>query len=173
MPELIAPTVRLHAAWLDAHEEWGPGAHEDGFGLTPADDIDSPAGFGAWVKRLLDQSDPGKALAMGRVPCRYWWIVEDGQVLGGIALRHGDSERVLRLGHIGYGIRPSARRRGLASWALSRVMDEARAFGLPRVLLVCSDDNTASVKTIERLSGVLERVHDTEHGTVRRYWLEL
>lgn len=25
MPELINPTVALHAAWLEAHKEWGPG----------------------------------------------------------------------------------------------------------------------------------------------------
>jgi hypothetical protein len=30
MPELIPPTVRLHAGWLEAHAEWGPGQHEDG-----------------------------------------------------------------------------------------------------------------------------------------------
>jgi hypothetical protein len=29
MPELIAPAVRLHAAGLEAHEEWGPGLHEE------------------------------------------------------------------------------------------------------------------------------------------------
>ena len=47
MPTLIAPTVRLHAAWLDAHTAWGPGRHEDGFGLLPTDEVHSPAGFAA------------------------------------------------------------------------------------------------------------------------------
>ncbi|MEU4715850.1 hypothetical protein AB0F73_19625 [Micromonospora purpureochromogenes] len=40
MPELIAPTVHLHAAWLEAHDEWGPGVHEDGFGLLPSDEVE-------------------------------------------------------------------------------------------------------------------------------------
>ena len=31
-PELIAPTERLHAAWLQGHAEWGAGLHEDEFG---------------------------------------------------------------------------------------------------------------------------------------------
>jgi predicted acetyltransferase len=52
------------------------------------------------------------------VHCRYWWIVEDGRVLGAIALRHELNERLIQLGHIGYGIQPSARWRGLATWAL-------------------------------------------------------
>jgi hypothetical protein len=49
MPELIAPTVRLHGAWLEAHAEWGQGPHEDGFGLCPSDEVHSPEGFAAWV----------------------------------------------------------------------------------------------------------------------------
>ncbi len=47
MPELIAPTARLHTAWLEAHAEWGPGVHEDGFGLLPSDEVDAPADFAA------------------------------------------------------------------------------------------------------------------------------
>ena len=58
--------------------------------------------------------------------CRYWWIVEDGRVLGAIALRHELNERLMQLGHIGYGIQPSARRRGLATWAPGPMLDEAR-----------------------------------------------
>jgi len=172
-PELVAPTACLHAEWLAAHEEWGPGAHEDGFGLSPSDDVESADGFATLVRRLLDQADPAKASAMGRVPCSYWWIVDDSQVLGGIALRHGPDERVERLGHIGYGIRPSARRRGLGTWALGRILEEARALDLEQVLLVCDENNTASAKTIERLGGVLEGVRETEHGRARRYWIAL
>ncbi len=173
MPDLIAPTVRLHAAWLEAHEEWGPGLHEDGFGLRPSDEVGSPAGFAAWVARLTDQSDPAKPAEAGRVHCTYRWIVEDDRVLGGIALRHELSEFVMRLGHIGYGIRPSARRRGLATWALGRMLGEARALGLARVLIVCEAGNVASARTIEHHGGVLEDAQGTANGTVRRYWIKL
>ncbi|MFG2100945.1 GNAT family N-acetyltransferase [Micromonospora echinaurantiaca] len=173
MPELIAPATRLHAAWLDAHAEWGPGQHEDGFGLDPSDDVTSPAGFAAWVARLLDQSDPAKPLDAGRVPCTYRWIVEHDRVLGGIALRHGSSDYVRWAGHIGYGIRPSARRRGLATWALGRMLAEARTLGLDRVLAVCAVDNAASARTIERCGGVLEGVGETRFGPARRYWIVL
>lgn len=171
--ELVAPDIGLHAAWLEAHREWGPGAHEDGLGLRPSDEVDSPAGFAAWVGRLDDDSDPAKSLAAGGEQGTYRWIVEDGRVLGGIALRHGTSDLVRRLGHIGYGIRPSARQRGLATWALGRMLDEARKLGLTRVLIVCAVGNTASVKTIESNGGVLEEVHETELEAVRRYWIEI
>ena len=50
MQELISPTNRLHTAWIEAHAEWGPGLHEDGFGLGPSDEVDSPAGFAVWLR---------------------------------------------------------------------------------------------------------------------------
>src|SRR5690349_15976892 len=71
MPELIAPAVRLHAAWLEAHAEWGPGLHEDGFGLHAHDEVASPAGFAAWVERLTAQSDATRPAEAGRVHCTY------------------------------------------------------------------------------------------------------
>ena len=80
---------------------------------------------------------------------------------------------MLRAGPIGYGIRPSARRRGLATWAMGRMLDEARGLGLDRVLAVCAVDNVASVKTIERCGGVFEAIRDTEFGPSRRYRIEL
>ena len=173
MPDLIAPTARLHTAWLEAHEEWGPGVHEDGFGLRPSDEVDSPTGFAAWVARLADQSDPAKPVEAGRVHCTYRWIVEGDQVLGGIALRHELHESGMQLGHIGYGIQPSARRRGLATWALGRMLDEARGLGLTRVLIVCEASNLASAKTIEHHGGVLGDVRDTGYGPMRRYWITI
>ncbi|OLR95073.1 GNAT family N-acetyltransferase [Actinokineospora bangkokensis] len=163
MLDLIAPTTRLHNAWLDAHAEWGPGLHEDGFGLAPTDEVESPARFAAWVARLADGSE--------QTTCR--WIVEDDQVLGGIALRHEFNDHVQWAGHIGFGIRPSARRRGLASWAVGRMLDEARGLGMDRVLVVCAANNVASAKTIERLGGVFEEIRDTELGPLRRYWITI
>ncbi|MBP0448760.1 GNAT family N-acetyltransferase [Kitasatospora sp. RG8] len=189
MPELIAPTVRLHAAWTRAHEEWGPGHHEDGFGLLPSDETASSEGFAAWVARLADASggpaqddqaqgdqaegDPAVRAASDRARCTYRWIVEGDEVLGGIALRHGNGDRVPEFGHIGYGIRPSARRRGLATWALGRMLEEARGLGLDRVLLTCAVGNTASARTITRHGGVFEGIRETRFGAVRRYWIEV
>lgn len=151
---LVEPSVDLYVAWREAHAEWGPGLHEDGFGLQATDDVESVKGFADWVARVR----------AGGGTCR--WIVEDGRVLGGIALRHELNERT---GHIGYGVRPSARGRGLATWALGEMLNEARDRGIGRVLLVCVADNEASARTIERNGGVLEEVRDS----VSRYWIDL
>ena len=170
MPERILPTTRLHAAFLECRDDWGPGLHEDGFGLGPADDVDSPAGFAIWVQQRIRLTHTAGEPCPEEMHGSPRWIVENGQVLGGIALRHKFNDVT---GHIGYGVRPSARRRGLASWALGEMLGEARALGLDRVLILCLADNVASAYTIERNGGVLEGIRNTEHGPVKRYWIAL
>jgi predicted acetyltransferase len=171
MAELILPTTELHAAFLECGADWGPGRHEDGFGIGPDDDVQSPEGFAAWVHKRVRLTHPAG------VPCppekhgSPRWIVEHGQILGGIVLRHIFDDRI---GSIGYGVRPSARRRGLASWALGEMLREARAvLNVDRVLIPCLADNIASARTIERNGGVLEGIRETEDGPVRRYWIDL
>lgn len=174
MPELIPPTVRLHDSWLDARDEWGRGVHQDGSGLHPEDRVDTAEGFAAWVDRLLREADTSIPPGAGRVHATYLWVVEGGDFLGAITLRHALNDFLLRAGgHIGYGIRPSARGRGLATWALGSVLPEARALGLARVLITCHDDNVASARTIEKNGGILEDVRETELGRTRRYWIAL
>ena len=174
MPELVAPSVRWHTSWLEAREEWGRGAHQDGSGLRPEDEVDSAAGFAAWVERLRRAGDPAVPPEEGKVHATHWWIVEDEEYLGAIALRHELNDFLLRAGgHIGYGIRPSARRRGLATWALRQVLDVPRTQRLERVLITCEDRNTASARVIESQGGVLEDVRATELGQTRRYWVAL
>ena len=106
--------------------------------------------------------------------CTYWWVVEPGEVLGAIALRHRLDDFLLRAGgHTGYGIRPAARHRGLANWALGRVLPVARDLGLDRVLITCAEEDTVSARVVERAGGELEDVRDSEPGRVRRYWVTL
>ena len=173
MLQLTSPTPRLHAAWSEAHAEWGDGSHEDGFGLRPSDDVVTPTGFASWLARLAAESDPARTTALGRHRCTYRWVVEDDRVLGGIVLRQGSDEYVSWAGHLGYGVRPSARGRGVATWALGRMLGEARVLGLDRVLAVCAVDNTASAGVIVRSGGVLEGIGDTPFGPARRYWFDL
>lgn len=174
MPELILPTVDLHASWLEARDDWGRDTHQDGSGIRRGQDLDTAEGFAAWVEELRRQSDRTIPVAAGLVHANYWWIVESGNYLGAISLRHELNDFLLNAGgHIGYGIRPSARGRGLATWALSAALDEARQLGLKRVLVTCDDANVASARTIERNGGQLEDTRDTELGYTRRYWITL
>lgn len=162
MLELVTPSVARQSAWLEAHREWGPGLHEDGFGLGPDDDVESSLGFSEWVERL-------RSLRHARM----WWIVDGDTVLGGVALRTASNGAALRLGHVGYGVRPSARGRGVATWAVGELRSHARAAGLDRLLLVCGDGNPSSIAVIERNGGTLEAVVNDGRGPERRYWIDL
>ena len=171
MPELIAPTARLESSWRAAREEW-PGAHQDGTGLRLAETVETAEGFTAWVELLNRQSDPLLPLGEGAVHADYWWMVDGDRYLGAIDLRHELTPFLLEAGgHVGYSVRPSARGRGLAAWALSQVLPQAARRGLDRVLVVCAEENIASARTIERNGGVLEDVRSTSTGVKRRYWI--
>ncbi|WP_396289785.1 GNAT family N-acetyltransferase [Curtobacterium sp. KT1] len=153
MLELVRPQTTYAEAWAEAHREWGPGPHEDGFGITPQDDVDDQDGFRTWVHRLHTRAGA------------HWWIVEDGRVLGGIALRSPGDPSVPRMGHVGYGIRPSDRGRGVATWALGQVLAHASRIGIDPVLAVCRDDNVGSIATLERYDATL--VSTERRGPVR------
>ena len=159
MTALTTPEATLYPAWLEAHREWGPGLHEDGFGLSTSDDVTALPGFFSWLRRLSDDKQ-----------CTYWWIIEDDQVLGGIALRHASHPLIPRAGHIGYGIRPSARRRGLATWAIGQIVERAHMIGMNQVMAVCASTNTASIRTLEHQGGVLDQT--AHESAVRRYWIQ-
>ncbi|MEU3406574.1 GNAT family N-acetyltransferase [Streptomyces sp. NPDC006670] len=174
MPELITPSPRLHSSWLDAQAEWGADAHMDGAGLDADDDVESAEGFAEWTGRLRRRSDRTTAVEHGRVHATHWWITEGDTYLGAIDLRHHLNAFLLDAGgHIGYSVRPTARRRGLAGWALDQVLHEARLMGMDRVLLTCDPGNEPSQRTIEGAGGVLEDVRDTLVGPKRRYWVTL
>ncbi len=174
MLELISPTIRLRRSWLASCEEWGRGVHQDGAGLHPDDDVDTPAGFSSWVERLLHEADTSIPAREGRVHATYWWVAQGGTYLGAISLRHELNDFLLRAGgHIGYGIRPSARGRGVATWALRSMLPRASALGLEKVLVTCDDANLASAQVIMKAGGVLEDVRPGELGLTRRYWITL
>lgn len=148
--------------------------HEDGAGLSPDDEVSTSDGFAVFVNRLQREGNVQLPPPPGRVHCSYWWIVDDAAVLGAIALRHELNDFLLRAGgHIGYGVRPSARGRGVATWAVLEVLERARVHGLDRVLVTCAEDNAASAGVIERCGGRLEDVRNSELGEVRRYWIDL
>jgi predicted acetyltransferase len=126
------------------------------------------------VGRLHREADRSVPPVEGRVHSTYFWMVEGDRYLGAIALRHVLNDFLLEAGgHIGYGVRPGARRQGLASWALGEVLPHASALGLTRVLVTCDDTNIGSQRVIERNGGVLEDVRDTVLGRTRRYWIDL
>lgn len=173
MFELVVPDASFYPSFAESHREWD-GAHQDGAGLLPDDDVTSPEGFADWVRRLSRAERAAEA--GGIVPCTYRWITDGSRYVGAIAFRHYLTPALLNSGgHIGYGVRPSDRGRGAASWALQEVCARLAAQEEPdRVLLTCDDANAASARTIERCGGLLEDVRVGGNGRpFRRYWIDV
>jgi len=104
----------------------------------------------------------------------YVWVADDGTILGALNLRHRLNDHLRRVsGHIGYGVRPSARRQGHAKAMLTAALPLAWQQRLNRVLVTCDKNNIASARTIQACGGVLENeVQDDDH-MVQRYWIAL
>lgn len=183
MAQIVRPDARYQRSYLAAHDEFA-GAHRDGDGdwVLAADATTGFAGF-TFTREGLEDPDEFRRLVRerraaelpetprpsGHVPCTFLWIVGEGdEYLGSIALRHELTDFLLEQGgHIGYSVRPSARRRGHATAAVRQTLELAGEMGMDRVLITCDEDNAASRTTIERVGGEYE---DSRAGK-RRYWV--
>jgi predicted acetyltransferase len=125
---------------------------------------------------LLASCAKGEGLRPGAVPHSTYWLVRDGQVVGVSNLRHRLTDEMrISGGNIGYGVRPSARRQGVATEILKHTLARARELGVPEAWLTCAWDNEASIRTILRNGGTLvsEEFLPARDTTVRRYRVPL
>ena len=106
----------------------------------------------------------------------FWLIREDNVILGTCSLRHKLSDKLRTFGgHIGYQIRPSQRKKDYGTTILKLALVEAKRLGLKQVLITCDDENIASIKIIERNTGILKDKCDRDKPgkLTRRYWIDL
>lgn len=109
------------------------------------------------------------------VPATLFFLVENNRILGGIQIRHSiDLPHLKEFGwHIGYGIRPSERKKWYATEMLRLGLTEAKKIWLNRVMLGCYDDNIGSYKTIEKNGGIFERYTEVDWRKSRVYWINI
>lgn len=96
------------------------------------------------------------------------------RMVGAVNIRHRLNERLLlNGGHIGDGVRPSLRGRGIGTRMVGLALAECRKLGLDRVLMVCDKDNIPSARTIQSNGGVLENEVVVDGVTEQRWWIQL
>jgi predicted acetyltransferase len=132
--------------------------------------------FGAFLARLKACAE-GSEIEKGFVAhTTYWLVVDDRHVVGVSSLRHDLTDSLRKIGgHIGYGIRPTMRRRGYATLILAETLLKAKALGIARALVTCGKNNVGSARTILKNGGVF---HSEESlpgvdGVTQRYWISL
>lgn len=124
--------------------------------------------YGRWVKKIQDNicvGDPvwGKSLT-------YLSYNEQDELVGFLNIRFDlQEDLVLKYGHIGYGVRPSQRRKGYATQMLKFALEKCREMGLTRVVVGCYRENIGSAKTIIKNGGILVR-EVKEKRKISDYW---
>ena len=130
------------------------------------------------LERCLSMENKEYAKEAGRCPGKTFLLIRenDRRIVGTVNVRWDLNEEMLRFGgHIGYGIRPSERRKGHNKINLYLALKEAKKIGLDRVMIDCSVSNIASDRTIQALGGILERCEkDPADGEMTNvYWINI
>ena len=176
VPELIRPVVHVRKSYVAAMAEFqaeGRGGPDDHtmigveireYGTT----WHTPEGFARYVRDLRAAAEEETPRPAGFVPATTLWWVHGAEYLGRLAIRHRLTPRLIDAGgHIGYDVRPSARRRGHATAMLRAALPIAAGLGIDRALVTCEVDNLGSRKVIEACGGEFE----DQRGGKLRFWV--
>jgi predicted acetyltransferase len=176
MPRLAPPTVEVHASFLQAMAEFqaeGRGTTSDRTMIgSETQEFGSMwhtrEGFRRYVDRLLESALEESPRPQGWVPQTTFWWVDGRTYLGRLSIRHRLTPSLREVGgHIGYDVRPTARRRGHATAMLAAALPIAHAMGIDPALITCDVGNVASRKVIERNGGRFAE----RGGDVLRFWV--
>ena len=147
-------------------------------GSGSLDKIYSGYTFEEALERCLNMENEEYAKSVGRCPGKTFLLIRenDNRIVGTINVRWNLTKEMLQFGgNIGYGVRPTERRKGYNKINLYLGLKEAKKLGLDKVMLDCSVTNLGSDKTIKALGGVLERCEkDPWDGEMTNvYWIDV
>jgi predicted acetyltransferase len=163
--QLVPPSAMYERSYADYIRELGDEERYP-FPLDYAHDD-----FPALLQRLEDLAR-GIQLPAGFVPSSTFWLVHGEELVGVSNLRHTLNDRIREVGgHVGLGIRPTYRGRGLGKLLLGLTIDEARQRGIRPIHIHCHKHNAASARMIASNGGVLESEVPEPQSTeiVQRY----
>jgi predicted acetyltransferase len=174
MPTLVPPTTDVHASFLEAvAESRADPMYLLGVRFTDAaGELAAPGRFAAYVESLRADALEEAARPAGHVPATILWLIDGADFLGRLSIRHRLTPQLLELGgHIGYGVRPSARRRGHATQMLLDAMPVSCGLGINPALVTCDADNLGSRKVIEAVIKDFGGWFEDRRGVKLRFWV--
>lgn len=169
-PRLVEPSIGYKDEYIDMIEEW-KGAGEKMIPFVLRYDCTD---FDAFL-RALNKLRDGPFDDERTVPSSTYWLVSaENRVVGCVNIRHRLNESLTNIGgHIGYGIRPSERRKGYATRILRLALVKAGELGIEQALITCDKANVGSARTILNNHGVLASEAIVDGVEIQRYWIEL
>lgn len=171
---LEIPTINRKQEALDYLEE-NVEYHSNLNGTGSMDNCLDGMTYEEWLLELERRKDIEYLNRINRCQSKTFFVVResDNKIVGMINVRYHISEDKLKTwaSHIGYGIRPTERRKGYAKIALYLGLLEEQKLGEDRILLLCDVDNIGSNKTILSLGGELEKTKlDAYDDTMTNYY---
>lgn len=125
--------------------------------------------FNVWLERV-DGISKGIGVPEGYVPSTTFFLMDGDELIGMSNLRHYLSDLIREHGgHIGLGVRPSQRGRGIGNQLMALTIAEARKRGINEIHIHCLKDNLASANTIRRNGGILESEGEIDGESLQRY----
>lgn len=112
----------------------------------------------------------------GLVPDSTFFCLDEdrNKIVGAVNIRHYlNDSLLLNGGHIGDGVRPSERRKGIATEMIRLALSECKRLGIDKVLMVCDKENIGSAKSIIKNGGVMENEVEVNGVTEQRYWIDI
>ncbi len=143
--------------YLDEFKKYGSNINGSG----SLDRIYDGSTFEEALDRCLKMESKEYAQSVGRCPGKTFLLIREGdnRIVGSTNVRWDLTESMKRFGgNIGYGIRPTERRKGYAKLQLYMALLEAKKLGLDKVMLDCDVANIGSDKTLKALGGYLKEL---------------
>ena len=166
--ELIEPSMAYAKSFEEGIKEFNSD-HVPGF-LNNGEPLTDVA---MYITRTKQQAR-GEALPDGWVPSNTFWLIDGGQFIGIVNIRHHLTKILdTRGGHIGYAIRPSKQGQGYGTGMLRLALMEAKKLGIDRALVTCSKNNIASRRVIEKNRGIFQDEIEVDGEPVLRFWIEM
>ncbi|MCR5835135.1 MAG: GNAT family N-acetyltransferase [Lachnospiraceae bacterium] len=171
---LVKPDLTYFEKYNEMMREWC----ESNTRIAPwflDEPIDTIEEFEKLIK-LLDDCEHGLGDSQFASTTSFFVVDENNKLIGATSLRHYlTCEGYRTWGHIGFGVRPSERRKGYATQMLKMMLEEAKKHYIYIVLIGCYADNVGSYKTIEKCGGILEDIvsYEAYEGPIKRYWINL
>jgi len=161
--ELVAPSEKYQQSYNSYIEELG-GEQRYPFtmGLEHQD-------FEHLLTQLKDFS-LGNNLPNGVVQNSTFWLVEQSELIGVTNVRHHLNRRIEHCGgHIGLGIRPSFRGKGLGNLLMQLSIMQLVDLDVNPIHIHCYKSNTASAKAIQNNGGIINSEFTESNEVIQRY----
>lgn len=170
MLKLVKPTLSMEKEYIDYITEWESTDERIVPNSSKRDNMIFKELINKW-----GEYESENIYDKGLVPSSIYFLVDEDKIIyGAIDIRHDLNDYLSQYGgHIGYGVRPSQRRKGYASQMLTLALPIAKELGINNALITCDKNNTGSAKTIINNGGILENEVINGDEITQRYWITI